>query len=103
MHVCAHSLDKVWERNGRAIVAAVGRRLVPGDLPFLRALRQIINQPGDLRELPRVRDQAGGGHADVGVDVGDPSVGASLVQLGGDNLFTCKDHSVLVTMILVNV
>ena len=38
MHVCAHSLDKVWERNGRAIVAAVGRRLVPGDLSFLRAL-----------------------------------------------------------------
>ena len=102
MHVCAHSLDKVWERNGRAIVAAVGRRLVPGDLSFLRALSRSYN-PGDLRELSRVRDQAGGGHADVGVDVGDPSVGASLVQLGGDNLITCKDHSVLMTMILVKV
>ena len=68
-----------------------------------KSFEQITNQPGDLRELPRVRDQAGGGHADVGVDVGDPSVGASLVQLGGDNLFTCKDHSVLMTMILVNV
>ena len=79
VHVGRHPGDEVGQGDGGAVVAAVSRSLISGD----------------LGELPGVRAQARGGHTHMSVDVGDPPVSALLVQLARDDLLAGEDYYIL--------